>query len=156
MMYYISLPSSLFPGRDGGAEVWDAGDERHVHGGRCLPAAGTPTTVGAGRTANISTTTCSLNLIFFIIQSRVYKMIQNRQVRFWVINHLNKIARGSFKMPLKMSFSLQLKAKHASPLGFIFELCMKSSTLLFLFIRQIKPAASCSTGLGRQSGALSV
>lgn len=45
-----TLSSSLSPGRDGGAEVWDAGDEGHVHGGRRLPAAGTTATAGAGRT----------------------------------------------------------------------------------------------------------
>lgn len=42
----LFLPS---PGRDGGAEVGDAGNEGHVHGGRCLPAAGTAPTTGAGK-----------------------------------------------------------------------------------------------------------
>lgn len=51
-----SLSSSPSPGRDGGVEVRDAGDEGHVHGGRRLPAAGTTATTGAGgRTDSEST-----------------------------------------------------------------------------------------------------
>lgn len=41
-------PPLLFPGRDGGAEVRDAGDEGHVHGGRRLPAARATAAAGAG------------------------------------------------------------------------------------------------------------
>lgn len=45
----ISLaPPLLSPGRDGGTEVRDAGDEGHVHGGRRLPAARATAAAGAG------------------------------------------------------------------------------------------------------------
>lgn len=43
-----TLSFSLPQGWDGGIEIWDAGDEGHVHGGRRLPVAGTAATAGAG------------------------------------------------------------------------------------------------------------
>lgn len=44
----FSSPPLLSPGWDGGAEVRDAGDEGHVHGGRRLPAARATAAAGAG------------------------------------------------------------------------------------------------------------
>lgn len=70
--YFISLlSSSLSAGWDGGVEIWDAGDEGHVHGGRCLPAAGPTATAWAGACAGgySNYTSSRLFSLFFWIGS---------------------------------------------------------------------------------------